>query len=326
MKIAIDAMGGDYAPQEMVKGAVQAAERDGVEVMLVGRDGAIQEELKKYDVSSLSIRVVNASEVIREGESPVAALREKPDASVLVAMRLVKEGEADAIVSMGYTGAVVVSAIEILGKLEGVSRPTAGAPLLGLAPSTVLFDLGPNADCRPRDLMSFAVIGCVVAQKILHISNPTVALLSNGAEEGKGNLLVKSAYPLFKKSRLNFIGNIEGNQIPLGKANVIVCDGFTGNILLKFCEGLGDLIVERLRATLDRRLPKEDLDAIASDLFALTHIADVLGGGMIYGLNGVVWIGHGRSKAAGIAESIHQVKLALETDLLKEITSELKKL
>ena len=326
VKVAVDAMGGDYAPQEIVKGAIQAAEKDGVETILVGSEDAIQRELKKYDVSGFPIRVVNASEVIGEGESPVAALRQKPDASVLVAMRLVKEGGADAVVSMGYTGAVMVSAIEILGKLEGIRRPAAGTPLLELAPKTVVFDLGSNADCRPRDLLSFAVIGSVVAQKILHISNPTVALLSNGAEEGKGNVLVKSAYPLFKKSRLNFIGNIEGNDIPFGRANVIVCDGFTGNILLKFCEGLGESIIERLRVTLDRRLPKEELDAIINDLFALTHIADVIGGGMIYGVNGVVWIGHGRSRAPQITESIRQVKLAVEANLLEEIRSELGKL
>lgn len=326
VKVAVDAMGGDYAPQEIVKGAIRAAEKDGIETILVGSEDAIQRELKKYDVSGLPIHVVNASEVIREDESPVTALRQKPDASVLVAMRLVKEGSADAVVSMGYTGAVMVSAIEILGKLEGIRRPTAGIPLLELAPNTVVFDMGPNADCKPRDLLSFAVIGSVVAQKILHISNPTVALLSNGAEEGKGNLLVKSAYPLFKKSRLNFIGNIEGNDIPFGRANVIVCDGFTGNILLKFCEGMGESIIERLRVTLDRRLPKKELDAIINDLFALTHIADVIGGGMIYGVNGVVWIGHGRSRAPQITESIRQVKLAVEANLLEEIRSELGKL
>ena len=326
VKVAVDAMGGDYAPQEIVKGAIQAAEKDGVELILVGPEDAIQRERRKYDVSGLPIRVVNASEVIREDESPVTALRQQPDASLLVAMRLVKEGGADAIVSMGYTGAVVVSAIEILGKLEGINRPTAGTALLGLAPNTVVFDLGPNADCKPRDLLSFAVIGSVVAQKILHISNPTVALLSNGAEEGKGNLLVKKAYPLFKESPLNFIGNIEGHDIPFGRANVIVCDGFTGNVLIKFCEGLGDSIIERLRVTLDKRLPKEELDAISNDLFALTHIADVLGGGMIYGVNGVVWIGHGHSRAPQVTESIRQVKVAVEADLLGEIRLELRKL
>jgi glycerol-3-phosphate acyltransferase PlsX len=326
VKIAVDAMGGDYAPEEIVKGAIQAAEKDGVELILVGCEDAIQQELKKYAVSGLRIRVVNAGEVIREAESPVTALRQKPDASVLVAMRLVKEGGADAVVSMGYTGAVMVSALEILGKLEGIKRPTAGTALLELAPNTVVFDLGPNADCKPRDLLSFAVIGSAVAQKILHISNPTVALLSNGAEEGKGNLLVKKTYPLFKQSNFNFIGNVEGNDILSGKANVIVCDGFTGNVLLKFCEGLGDSIIEWLSVTLDKRLPKEELDAISNDLFALTHIADVIGGGMIYGVNGVVWIGHGRSKAPQVAESIRQIKLAVEANLLEEIRSGLGKL
>jgi len=326
VKVAVDAMGGDYAPQEIVKGAIQAAQKDGIELILVGSEDAIQRELEKYDVSELPIRVVNASEVIRDGESPVAALRQKPDASISVATQLVKTGEADAVMSMGSTGAVMVSAIETLGKLEGIKRPVAGTNLLGLAPNTVVFDLGPNADCKPRDLLNFAVIGCVVARKILHINNPTVALLSTGSEEGKGNLLVNRAYQLFKESNLNFIGNVEGNDIPRGKANVIICDGFTGNILIKFCEGLGDSVIERLRVTLDKHLSKEELDAISDDLFALTHVADMSGGGMIYGVNGMVWIGHGRSKAPQVTKSMRQVKLAVEANLLEELRSELGKL
>ena len=326
VKVAVDAMGGDYAPQEIVKGAIQAAQKDGIELILVGSEDAIQRELEKYDVSELPIRVVNASEVIRDGESPVAALRQKPDASIPVATQLVKTHEADAVMSMGSTGAVMVSAIETLGKLEGIKRPVAGTNLLGLAPNTVVFDLGPNADCKPRDLLNFAVIGCVVARKILHINNPTVALLSTGSEEGKGNLLVNRAYQLFKESNLNFIGNVEGNDIPRGKANVIICDGFTGNILIKFCEGLGDSVIERLRVTLDKHLSKEELDAISDDLFALTHVADMSGGGMIYGVNGMVWIGHGRSKAPQVTKSMRQVKLAVEANLLEELRSELGKL
>lgn len=326
MRVAVDAMGGDYAPQEIVKGAIQAVERDEIEVILVGSEDAIHRELEQHDVSGLAVRVVNATESIRDGESPVAALRQKPDASVLVAIRLVKEGQADAVVSMGHTGAVMVSAIEILGKLEGIKRPTAGTFLCGFAPNTLVFDLGPNADCKPRDLMNFATIGSVVARKMLHINNPTIALLSNGSEEGKGNKLVREAYPLFKQSSLNFIGNVEGNDIPLGKANVIVCDGFSGNVMIKFCEGLGNSIVEWLRIRLDKRLPQKEIDAIGNDLFALTHTVDVSGGAMIYGVNGVVWIGHGRSKAPEVADSIHQVKLAVEADFLGELKSELGKL
>ncbi len=324
MKIAIDAMGGDYAPQEIVKGAIETAREDGIELILVGLEDAIQGELKKYDVSALPIRVVNASEAIQEGESPVAVMHHKQDASVLVAMRLVKEGKADAVVSMGSTGAVMIGAIEILGKLEGIRRPSAGGFLCGFAPNTVLFDMGPNADCKPRDLLNFAAIGSAVARKILHISNPTVALLSNGAEEGKGNLLVKKTYQLLKESHLNFIGNIEGHDIPFGKANVIVCDGFTGNILLKFCEGLGEAVVERLMTVLDKQVPEEQIETIADNLFALTHTAEQ--GGPIFGIDGVVVIGHGHSKAPQVTNIIHVAKMAVESNLVEEIKTELGKI
>ena len=324
MKIAVDAMGGDYAPEEVVKGAIGAAREDGIELILVGDEDAIHRELKKYDASALPIHVVNASEAIQEGESPVAVLHHKQDASLLVAMRLLKKRKVDAVVSMGSTGAVLVAAIEILGKLEGVRRPSAGGFLCGFAPNTVLFDMGPNADCKPRDLLNFAAIGSAMARKILHISNPTVALLSNGTEEGKGNLLVKRAYQLFKESHLNFIGNIEAHDVPLGKANVVVCDGFTGNILLKFCEGLGEAVIERLRVVLDKRIPEKQLETIADNLFALTHTAEQ--GGPIFGVDGVAVIGHGRSKAPQVTNVIQMAKMTVESNLVGEIKSELEKL
>jgi len=323
VRVAVDAMGGDYAPQEIVKGAIGVASGDGIEIILVGREDAVKGELEKYDISGVPINVVNAKEVIQEGESPVAAMRQKPDASILVATQLVKRGEVDAVVSMGYTGAVMVAAIEILGKLEGVKRPSAGGLLCRFAPTTVVFDMGPNADCKPRDLLNFAVIGSVVARKIFHIANPTVALLSSGSEEGKGNLVVKKAYQLFKQSHLNFIGNVEGNDIPSGRANVIVSDGFTGNILLKFCEGLGDAVVERVKTALDKRLPEEQIGAIADDLFALTHVAE--GGGPIYGVDGVVVIGHGRAHAPQVATAIRMAKLAVESNLVAELGLELER-
>jgi glycerol-3-phosphate acyltransferase PlsX len=323
VRVAIDAMGGDYAPEEIVKGTVLAAEKGGTELILVGSEDAIHRELEKYDASELPIRVVNASQVIQEGESPVAALSSKPDASIVVATKMVKEGKADAAVSVGYTGAVMIAAIEILGRLEGIKRPTAGGLLCGFAPTTIVFDMGPNADCRPRDLLNFAVIGSVVARKIFHIPDPTVALLSSGSEEGKGNLLVKKAYQSFKQSHLNFIGNVEGNDIPLGRANVIVCDGFTGNILLKFCEGMGQAVVERVRSALVKQLPKEQIETIASNLFALSHAAEE--GGPIYGVDGVVIIGHGRSKAPQVANAIHIAKTAVESNLVEELKTELKK-
>ncbi len=323
MRVAVDAMGGDYAPQEIVKGTIEAARKKGVEFILVGSEDTIRRELEKYDASELPIRVVNASQVIQEGESPVAALGLKPDASIVVATKMVKEGESDAVVSMGYTGIVMVAAIEILGKLEGINRPSAGGLMCGFAPTTIVFDMGPNTDCKSRDLLNFAIIGSVVARKIFHIANPTVALLSNGSEEGKGNLLVKKAYQLLKQRHLNFMGNVEGNDIPFGRANVIVCDGFIGNVLLKFCEGLGQAVVERVKIALGKQLPEEQIETIANNLFALTHAAEE--GAPIYGVDGVVVIGHGRSKAARVADAINVAKLAVESNLVEELKTELEK-
>ncbi|MCD6599657.1 MAG: phosphate acyltransferase PlsX [Dehalococcoidia bacterium] len=319
--VAVDAMGGDYAPQEIVKGAIEGARKEGIEIILVGQENAIRKEVMRYDISGLSIHVRNASEVIQEGESPVAALRRKPDASIAVATQLVKTHEADAVMSMGNTGAVMVSAIKILGKLKGIKSPSAGGLLSGFAPNTVVFDLGPTTDCKPHDLLSLAVMGCIVARKILGISNPTVALLSNGSEEGKGNLLVNKAYQIFKESNLNFIGNVEGNDIPAGKANVVVCDGFMGNILIKFCEGLGDSIIERLKVTFGKHLPNVDFDAVSNDLFALTHVAE--NGGPICGVDGVVIVGHGRSKAPQVADAIHIAKTVVTSNLVEELKTEL---
>ncbi len=324
MKIAVDAMGGDHAPAEVVKGAVLAAREHGVEIVLVGKRDVLEEEVKKVDASGLLLSIVNASDVIRDGESPVTAFQDKPDASISVAIRMVKGGEADSVVSMGSTGAVLVSAMEILGKLDGVRRPSAGGFICNFAPKTMVFDLGPNADCRVRDLLNFAVIGSVVVRKILHIDNPTVALLSNGAEEGKGNVLVKKAYPLFKQSGLNFIGNVEGRDIPFDRANVIVCDGFSGNILLKFCEGLGEVSVEWLKKKLEGKLPAEEVASIGEELFDLTHA--VRGGGPIFGLNGMVIIGHGSSMAPQVAEAIGRARMLAEANLVMEIKQELAKI
>jgi glycerol-3-phosphate acyltransferase PlsX len=327
--IAVDAMGGDYAPQEIVKGAIQAT-RDivggEIEIVLVGLESANHQEMVKYDTAGLPIRVENADEVIRDGESPVMALRQKNNASILQAMQLVKEGEADAVVSMGSTGTVLVSAIQVLGTLAGIKRPSAGAILYGLAPNTVIFDLGTNVDCRPRDLLNFATIGCIIARKIMHIENPSVAILNNGAEEGKGNKLAKDTYTLFKGSSFNFIGNIEGNDIPTGRANVIVCDGFVGNVVVKYSEGLGDVLINRVRKHLKGKLSQEEVDDVCSSLFSMTHVADITGGGIIYGVDGLVWIGHGRSKASQLVESIRQVKHAIEANVAREIKIELEKL
>jgi glycerol-3-phosphate acyltransferase PlsX len=199
-----------------------------------------------------------------------------------------------------------------------------GGFICGFAANTMVFDMGTNADCRPQDLLNFAAIGSIVCQKILHIANPTVALLSNGAEEGKGNLLVKKAYPVLKKSHLNFIGNVEGKDIPSGKANVIICDGFIGNILLKFCEGLGEAVIKHLEENLKGQLPQTQVETISQDLFTLTHTAG--SGGPIFGVDGVAVVGHGCSRATEIANAIRMASTAVKTNLIEEIKAELHRL
>jgi glycerol-3-phosphate acyltransferase PlsX len=300
-------------------------QQGGVEIFLVGPTHIIEEELSKYNTAHLTIPCIEAKELIKEGEHPALALQRKPEASVAVAARLVKQGQADAMVTMGSTGAAMVSSLYTLGTFEGIERPVLAGPFLGFAPNTVVVDYGANVDCKPHHLVNFAVIGCVLAQKFLNIPHPTVALLSIGAEEGKGNNLVRESYPLFKNSGLNFIGNVEGNDIPLGKANVIVCDGFVGNILVKFCESLGGTIAAWLRESLQGQLPAGDINSLAEKLVSLTNPAEVYGGGPLLGVNGVVIVGHGRSRAPEVAKAIHQAKYAVEIGFVETLKSELSK-
>jgi len=323
MKIAVDAMGGDYAPEEIVKGAVMAAKEYGTEITLVGPQERIEEELAKYDYSGVNIEIIDTDEYLVEGEHPAYALRQKRKASILVATKLVKEGKADAVVGAGPTGGVVGSALQVLGTVEGIARPVAGGAFLGFAPNTIMMDLGGNVDCRPDQLLDFAIVGTVYARKMLNIQNPTVALLSVGAEEGKGNEVVRESYPLFQRSGLNFIGNVEGYDIPSGRANVIICDGFVGNILVKFCESLGKIISRWLEDKVRGKLPESDVKEIIDNLLLATNVADAIGGGPLWAVNGVVCVSHGRSKSAEIAKTIGQAKLAVELDLVGSLKAEL---
>ncbi|RLG23138.1 phosphate--acyl-ACP acyltransferase, partial [Methanosarcinales archaeon] len=258
-----------------------------------------------------------------EGEPPAYALRKKRDASVAVATRLVKEGKADAVVSAGPTGGVVAAALQFLGTVEGITRPVVGGVFLGFAPNTVVMDLGGNVDCRPDQFIDFAIVGTVYARKFLNIQNPTVALLSIGAEEGKGNEMVKESYPLFKKCGLNFIGNVEGYDIPSGRANVIICDGFVGNILVKFGESLGKTICQWLQDRLTGKLPESELKELVDSLFLATNAADARGGGPLWAVNGVACVAHGRCKADEITRVIEQAKLTVETDFMGALKAEL---
>lgn len=330
VRIAVDAMGGDYAPEEIIKGAVLAAQKGDVEIALVGPIDILEKEIAKCNSSaSLPIRCVQASDVVKEGESPALAVRRKPNCSIAVATKLVKAGEADAVVGAGSSGAVAVSAIQYLGMVEGVERPAIGGTLGSFAPNTVLMDFGANVDCKPHQLLSFAIAGSVFAKKFLNIANPTVGLLSTGTEEGKGNEVVREAYPLLKDSGLNFIGNIEGSDIFSGKANVIVCDGFVGNVILKFYESLGDHALNYMKWKLKKYPP---LSVIARLLFnrlfpvtKMSYEGEEKGGGILWGVNGVVRISHGASRAPHIACAISSARKAIEADIVGCLKSELAK-
>ncbi|MBF8267702.1 MAG: Phosphate acyltransferase [Dehalococcoidia bacterium] len=313
-------MGGDYAPGEIVQGAVEAALRGDVKVLLVGE----QEALKgMVPVPALpTLEVIFSQGVITEAEHPVEALRHKPRASIAVAAGLVKVGKADGYVTMGSTGAAMAAGMVALGTLKGVDRPALGGPFLGLAPKTTVIDLGTSVDCRPSQLLNYGVLGSVFSKVFLGIENPRVALLSVGAEEGKGNRQVRETYPLFQKSGLNFIGNVEGMDVPLGKADVVVCDGFVGNVLMKFAEGLGLAVVQYLKARVSREGP-EVASELLRELTNLTNLVEHRGGGPLLGLNGVAVVGHGRSRAPSVTAAIDMACMALERGLVDMMRREL---
>jgi phosphate acyltransferase len=323
MKIAVDAMGGDFAPVEIIKGAVQGARDCQVGIILVGPKEKIEQELAKYDTSGLEIEVLHTDEYLIEGEQPAYALRTKRNASIALAVRQVKEGKAQAVISMGPTGGVMTSALMTLGTVEGISRPVVGGVFCGFTPSCVSMDIGGNLDCRPDQLLDFAIVGTVYARKILGISEPAVALLNVGKEEGKGNSVLKEAFALLKRSGLNFIGNIEGNEIPSGKANVIISDGLVGNIVVKYCEGLGKTITDWLGEELRNDLPEGRIKALQQKLLSLMIKADEGGGGPVWAVNGLVFKGHGRSRAYEMAQTVKTAKTLAELDLVSALKAEL---
>ena len=311
VRVAVDAMGGDYAPLEIVKGAVDAVNsRDDIKVFLVGRDEAVRAELQKYQYDASRIEVVNAAEVIEMAEPPVQAIRSKKDSSIVVAMKMVKNGEADAFVGAGSTGAVLVGGQLIVGRIKGVERP----PLAPLLPTekgaSLLIDCGANVDARPSHLVQFAKMGSIYMEYVVGISNPRVAIVNIGAEEEKGNALVKETFPLLKAcDDINFIGSIEARDIPSGYADVIVCEAFAGNIILKLYEGVGATLISMVkkgmmssfRSKIGALLVKPALKKTLKQFDTSEH-----GGAPLLGLKGLVVKTHGNSKALEIRNSIIQ--------------------
>ena len=309
--VALDAMGGDNAPKEMIKGAVQALEKtDAVQVLLVGKEDVIRAELAQYTYDKARIEVVNATEVIETAEPPVNAIRRKKDSSIVVGMKLVKEGQADAFVSAGSSGAVLVGGQVIVGRIKGVERP----PLAPLIPTekgvSLLVDCGANVDARPSHLVQFAKMGSIYMEHVVGIKNPKVGIANIGAEEEKGNALVKETFPLLKgEKNINFIGSVEAREIPHGQADVIVCEAFAGNIILKLFEGVGSVLISEikkgmmgsLRSKIGALLVKPALKKALKSFDSSEY-----GGAPLLGLNGLVVKTHGSSTAKEICNTIIQ--------------------
>jgi len=324
VRVAIDAMGGDYAPGEIVKGAVAAAQKSDVEIILVGPTDIVEAELTKYNISRLPIHCVKAEDLIKKEKLPALAVSRKSNSSIAVATKLVKEGEADGLLGATATGPLVTSAFQFLGMIDGIERPVIGGVLSGIAPKTAIFDLGVNVDCKPEHLLTFAIIGSVYAKIFLDIAKPTVALLNIGQEKDKGNRLTREAYPLLQKSGLNFIGNIEGSGIFSGQANVIVCDGFVGNTILKFSENGAATIANYLKSKAKGYpIISHLLKGKVKDLMVSLYPPDSIGDGLIWGIDGIVLKIHGHSRASVVTNKIAQVKMAVEKNVLNYLKTEL---
>ncbi|HBA63781.1 MAG TPA: phosphate acyltransferase PlsX [Lachnospiraceae bacterium] len=310
-RVALDAMGGDNAPAEMVKGAVDAVgKRKEIKVYLVGIEEVIRKELEKYTYDKERIEIVNAAEVIETAEPPVMAIRKKKDSSIVVGMHMVKRKEADAFVSAGSSGAILVGGQVLVGRSKGVERP----PLAPLIPTekgvSLLIDCGANVDARPSHLVQFAQMGSIYMEHVLGVKHPRVAIVNIGAEEEKGNALVKETFPLLKECEgINFVGSIEARDIPHGAADVIVCEAFVGNVILKLYEGIGAVLIKKIKdgmMTTVRSKAGALLVKPALKKTLKTFDASEYGGAPLLGLNGLVVKTHGSSTAKEVSNSIIQ--------------------
>jgi phosphate acyltransferase len=324
MRIAVDAMGSDAHPEPDVAGAIMAAREFGDAIVLVGDQGRVEAELRRHDTAGLAIEVKHASQAITMTDKPSTVLRAKPDSSMHVGLDLVKKGEADAFVSAGNTGGVLaVATLHSLRRIRGVQRPALGV-VFPIEERPMLIDHGANADCRPEHLLQFGIMGSLYVERVRGVKNPRVALLSNGEEEGKGNLLVKDTIPLMAGSGLNYVGNIEPKEFMRGLADVAVTDGFTGNLVLKTAEATASYMSDLIRRELTSGVRTSLGGLLARPAFARVRSAldpDEVGGAPLLGVNGVVIVGHGRSNAYAIKQAIGQARLAVAQGIVAAIAA-----
>jgi phosphate acyltransferase len=319
MRIVLDAMGSDMHPDPEVRAVIEATRYWKDEIILVGPEDELNSRLRSLASNYPLVRVVHAPEVLEMGDKPAENARRKSQNSMAVGMDLVKSGEADAFVTAGNTGGAMATALFRLGRIRGVKRPALTALFPVRGGHCVVLDIGANADCKPEYLQQFAIMGSIYANKVLGKPQPRVALLSNGEEAGKGNELVKEAFPLLQSSKLNFIGNVEGKELFGGEADVVVTDGFTGNILLKSSEAVAKLITEMLRTELTSSLRTKIGALLAKPAFgSIKKMMDPaeVGAAPLLGINGLVFVGHGRSDERALFNAIRVARQAKENELL----------
>ena len=333
IRVALDAMGGDNAPGEVVLGAIRAAREYSMGVYLVGREDAIRAELAKHDTGGLDLPIVHTDEVIEMDEHPASAVRKKKNASMTLALQLVRDGSALGAVSAGNSGAMMAASLFTLKRIEGVDRPALGTVFPTRDGVSFVLDVGANTDCKPEYLQQFALMGSIYMERIFSVASPRVGLLANGEEETKGNELVQQTHKLLKAHAgtlgINFIGNVEGREIPAGGADVVVCDGFVGNVVLKLSEGLAETLLGMLRTQMTSSLPNKLAAAVLQPglrkVFRRMDYAEY-GGVPLLGINGSAIVAHGRSNAKAIKNALRVAQQTSETGVVAAIAGGLAKL
>jgi glycerol-3-phosphate acyltransferase PlsX len=327
IKISLDAMGGDFAPKTTVEGAVQAAQELNIATILVGNESVLAEELSSYDHSGLPIEIRHASEIITMDESPLNLIRKKRNASIRVAFDLVKSGEAQAVVTAGNSGAALTAALFVLDNIRGIDRPAIATIMPTLTGSVIVIDAGANTICKPFNLVQFALMGSVYGHCLLGINNPRVGVLSNGEEDSKGTKLTRESSALLKDSALNYIGYVEGKEVFKGDVDVVVCDGFVGNVLLKVSEGIAETIIAALKNEIQKSLSSQLGYILAKksfDDFKKWFDYANYGGSPLLGVNGGVIISHGRSNAKAIKNAIRVASELVEQKVIEHLEDSLK--
>jgi phosphate acyltransferase len=326
MIIAVDGMGGDNSPSAVVEGSVMAVKEWDVSIFLTGPKEKLEEELGKYEYSKDRIQIIDAREVISPNDHPVNAIRRKKGSSLHAALNLVKNGDAHAVISAGSTGAFMAGALFIIGRIKGIDRPALAPVMPGKNGSFMVIDCGANAECKPVNLIQFGIMGKIYMENIMGIKTPKVGLINIGAEEEKGNELTKAAYKLLKASRMNFVGNVEPREIPLGDVQVLVCDGFVGNTVLKMYEGVASTIFDELKAEIMSSLKTKIGGMLLKPVFKnfkKKFDYKEVGGAPFLGVDGICIKAHGSSDGKAIKNAIRQAKIFHENEVLMKIKAEI---